>query len=184
MRRRAAIVASFASLFVAGLLLSAFGGSPSPPLVSERVLLLGESGHVVEGRVGDVIDVQLGEGSTGGWRFDSTSVDVQVTPVSPASMPQACPPSGGATGRETANAGAAYASFVTSTSAQSPAPTPSAAATRDCTPGAGALARGVRLLRLTLVAPGVATVRGWRVTRGTTTLPDVPDFVFIVLVRR
>ena len=171
MRRRGVVVAVFAAVFVAGALLTAFGGTPGPRYVSERTLVLGQSGRIVSGHVGDVIDVLLGTGWNGGWRFACDSRKVQVVPVATVGMPVASPPSQGVPTRETAAAG--HLRRPARGRAGRPAITPAPAAT-----GLGA----VRMLRLTLLAPGVATLKGWHLQQGAPA-QSVPDFVFILLVR-
>jgi hypothetical protein len=42
----------------------------------------------------------------------------------------------------------------------------------------------VQLLRITMVSPGVTTVKGWRVNLGAGTQDSLPDFFFVVLVKR
>jgi hypothetical protein len=170
-RRRGVVVAVFAAVFVTGALLTAFGGTPGPRLVSERTLVLGQSGRIVSGHVGDVIDLLLGTGWNGGWRFACDSRKVQVVPVATVGMPVASPPSDGVPIRETAGAGVTYAALRVDAPGGAITPAPAA-------PGLGA----VRMLRLTLLAPGVATLKGWHVQQGLPT-QSVPDFVFILLVR-
>ena len=120
--------------------------------------MLGQSGRIVSGHVGDVIDVLLGTGWNGGWRFACDSRKVQVVPVATVGMPVASPPADGVPIRETAGAVATFAALRVD--AQGTAATPPPAAT-----GLGT----VRMLRLTLVAPGVATLKGWHVQQGAPT---------------
>ena len=183
-KRRAAITATFAALFLCGLLLTAFGGTPSPPYVHERVIVLGQSGRVIQGHVGDIMDVQLGDvvSAQTTWRFTQTGTSVRVTPVFAASMPDVSPPGGGSGmpdtgpppsdsgGRQTASAGG-RAVYAVMGVAPEPTATPS-------------FEGPVQMARLTLVATGVTTVRGWRVPIGGAIPQSVPDFVFIVLVLR
>ena len=174
-KRRAAITATFAALFVCGLLLTAFGGSPSPRYVHERVIVLGESGHVIQGHVGDIMDVLLGDvvSAQTTWRFTQTGTSVRVTPVFAASMPDVSPPAGGSGmpdtgpppsdsgGRQTASAGGGGRVRRDGHHDGSPTVTPS-------------FEGPVQMVRLTLVATGVTTVRGWRVPIGGAIPQSVP----------
>ena len=168
-KRRAAITATFAAVFLSGLLLTAFGGTPSPPYVSERMVLLGESGSIIEGHVDDIVTVQLGDkvAPEVEWRFASTQSIVLVTAVRAASMPVTSPPDDGTDFRHTTEEPDAT---YTSTTAE--------AAAGDTQ---GALG-GVQMVRLTMLAPGVATVKGWRTQAGPTSSSTLPDFVFVVLI--
>ncbi len=177
-RRHLAVVATFGAVFFTGLLFTVFGGTAALPLVSERVLVLGQSGHIIRAQVGNVVDIQLGDPTSKGmtWRFFTSSGHVRVTPVYAASMPQACPPSTGTEGRETArwDDGTVYAS----------APGTMPGSTPSCSPVEQAPV--IRLVRLTMLTPGVTTVKGWLVRPGTAlerAPQSLPDFVFIVLVK-
>jgi hypothetical protein len=197
-KRRAVIMAGFAVLFLSGLLLTAFGGTPAPPYVHERVVVLGETGSIIEGQVGEIIDVQLGDliAAHTSWRFTQSGTSVRVTPVFAASMPDVTPlrpgsgmpdtgpPPSGSEGQQTASAGGTV--FVAWTGA-SPSPSPSSPASSAVSPAPSAspvFDGPVQMVRLTLLSTGVTTVRGWRVPIGGNIPDDLPDFVFIVLVKR
>jgi hypothetical protein len=170
-KRRAAITASFALLFVSGLLLTAFGGTPASPYIHERMYLLGESGRIIQGHVGDIIDVQLGDASGSSvWQFGHVGHSAQVTPVFMASMPNACPPAAEPAMRQTSgpDSGRMYTSTQASCATQASQP----------------LAQAAEMARITMVSPGVTTVKGWRVASGAGKPDHLPDFVFIVLVQR
>lgn len=171
-KRRAAITVSFALLFVSGLLLTAFGGTPTSPYIHERMYVLGESGRIIQGHVGDIIDVQLGDASGSSvWQFGHVGNSAQVTPVFMASMPNACPPTTEPAMRQTA--GPDSGRMYTSTQA-------------SCTTmqDTRSLTQAAEMARITMVSPGVTTVKGWRVASGVGKPDHLPDFVFIVLVQR
>jgi hypothetical protein len=171
-KRRAAILATIAALMVAGLLLTAFGGEPAPPLVHERVVVLGESGRIIQGHVGDIVDVQLGDvlSSSSGWRFSRTGRSATVTPVFAAVMPPARSPAEGTNGRQAASAGVGGVQAAVML-------------TGRVLETSRSMIKAVQLLRIAMVAPGVTTVKGWRVSLGVGTQDALPDFFFVILVK-
>lgn len=164
MRRRLAIVAAFAAVFVSGLLLATTAGTSSQAPQPHRVILLGESGQIIRGHVGEVADVHLGAAASVRWRFGLAGHSATVTPVF-ASIPEACPPEDDS-GLESASTTGTFATL------------------RPATCDVPASTRLVQLARISFVSPGVTTVKGWRTGAGAPAVGEPPDFVFVVLVER
>lgn len=162
--RRVAIVAVFAVVFVSGLMLTTSAGTSSQAPTTQRVVLLGESGQIIRGHVGEVVDVHLGGSASVRWRFGLAGRSATVTPVF-AGIPQACPPVDGS-GRDSASIAG---TFATSRPAACDAP---------------ASTRMVQMARISFVSPGVTTVKGWRTDGGAAVAGEPPDFVFVILVER
>jgi len=163
-KRRLAIIAAFAAVFVSGLLLTTSAGTSSQAPLPHRVILLGESGQIIRGHVGEVVDVHLGAATSVRWRFGLAGHSATVTPVF-ASIPEACPPVDGS-GRDSASVAG---TFATSRLAACDAP---------------ASTRMVQMARISFVSPGVTTVKGWRTDGGAAVAGEPPDFVFVILVER
>lgn len=163
-RGRAATMATFGAMVLAGLLLTVLGGSAESRLVRERVLFLADNGSIVRLDRGESVEVRLpGAVREGAWTFAATNGKVRLTAVYAAPMPVVTPAKG------------VPAGGVMEVSAAA------GAATHATTP------RVPQLLRITAVSGGVVTVKGWRVPAGTgrtTRVAAVPDLVLIVLVRR
>jgi hypothetical protein len=165
-RRRKLVVALQAVVLAGAALFLFFSGPPGAGPASERELTLGESGSIVRGAEGEVLDLALGADPSD-WVFSRDGRSVIVRPVRYASMPVVC--------NDTLDR-----MPVTGRSGDEPALQP-------C-PLPGAETTSIQSLRIALREPGVTTIKGWRVQPGMARpagLPSTPpDFYYVILVER
>lgn len=163
------VVALEAALVVVGVVLMTVGDAGGYRLTRMRELSLHESGSIVRGHQGDLLQLRLdGEYGEGIWVFARRGSAAMLRPVHVARMPVAC------------------------ADARDPMPRMSEAG-KIAQAGSSCVLKGttrfiVEGLSIALLSPGVTTIKGWHLAPGAKAPAEAPssppDFVYVILVER